>query len=114
MRHTGFEFVHPGNSPGPLAFSDKDYLASLISGVGFNNLNIDTVTTTIDTDDTPEIDAKLMMDIGFAARILREADQGKIDYEEVRKSFVENSKKKQTNGIISYKATIFLVNAKSN
>ena len=69
------------NAPGPLAFSDKSYLLGILQSSGFSNSRIEVVKTTVDTLDTPEEDAALLMQIGFGARAVREAelDQKRTD-----------------------------------
>lgn len=99
------------NAPGPLAFSDKDYLLGILQLSGFSNSHIEAVKTTVDTMDAPEEDAALLMQIGFGARAVREADLDQKRTDELFQLFLANSKVRQRDGIIKYDATVYIVTA---
>lgn len=104
-----YEFV--ANAPGPLAFSDKEYLAGVLQSSGFSNCNIEVVKTTVDTTDTPEEDAALLMQIGFGARAVREAELDQRRTDDLYQLFFANSKARQHDRVIKYGATIYVVTA---
>ena len=105
------EYELHANAPGPLAFSDKSYLLGILQSSGFSNSHIEVVKTTVDTSDTPEEDAALLMQIGFGARAVREAELDQKRTDELFELFLANSKERQSNGIIKYAATVYIVTA---
>ena len=105
------EYELVANAPGPLAFSDKDYLSGILQSSGFSNSNIEVVKTSVDTEDTPEEDATLLMQIGFGARAVREAELDQRRTDELYQLFLANSKARQSDGIIKYAATVYIVTA---
>jgi SAM-dependent methyltransferase len=105
------EYELVANAPGPLAFSDKDYLSGILQSSGFSNSSIEVVKTSVDTADTPEEDATLLMQIGFGARAVREAELDQRRTDELYQLFLANSKARQSDGIIKYAATVYIVTA---
>ena len=108
---TGVTFAEPGKEPGPLAFSDRTYLSSILKTAGFSSVNIDTVETCISTKDSVEKNASLLMKIGMGFRAIKEADPTAEVLDEIREAFVTDGKKRLQNGLISYDATIYRVSA---
>ena len=70
---TGVSFAEPGNEPGPLAFSDRTYLSSILKAAKFSSINIDVLETSITTKDSVEKNASLLMEIGMGFRAIKEA-----------------------------------------
>lgn len=110
-RMTGSEPVMPGRGPGPMAFSDKDYLQQILTDAGFAHHQIDAVSTFVQTADTIDENADLLMNIGPAARILREAEADEALRAKVRDALCAGGRDRQREGIISYDATIYRVSA---
>ena len=104
-----YEFL--ANAPGPLAFSDKQYLSGILQSSGFSNCQIEVVKTTLDTADTPEEDAALLMQIGFGARAVREAELDHKRTDELYQLFLSNSRARQNDGFIKYDASVYIVTA---
>ncbi len=104
-----YEFL--ANAPGPLAFSDKQYLSGVLQSSGFSNCQIEVVKTTLDTADTPEEDAALLMQIGFGARAVREAELDQKRTDELYQLFLSNSRARQNDGFIKYDASVYIVTA---
>ena len=104
-----YEFL--ANAPGPLAFSDKHYLSGILQSSGFSNCQIEVVKTTLDTADTPEEDAALLMQIGFGARAVREAELDQKRTDELYQLFLSNSRARQNDGFIKYDASVYIVTA---
>ena len=71
---TGVSLGEPGREPGPLAFSDRAYLSSILQEAEFSSVNIDVVETSISTRDSVEKNAALLMEIGMGFRAIKEAD----------------------------------------
>ena len=106
---TGVSFAEPGREPGPLAFSDRSYLYSILKAADFSSVNIDTVETKIMTKDSAEQNASLLMEIGMGFRAIKEAAPSNDVLTEIREAFVTDGNKRLQNGIISYDATVYLV-----
>lgn len=110
-RMTGSVPVLPGRNPGPMAFSDTEYLRHILVDAGFAHHQIDKVHTFVQTKDTAEVNADLLMTIGTAARILRDAEADDALREKVRDALCEGGRARTRDGIISYDATIYRVSA---
>ena len=108
---TGVTFAEPGKEPGPLAFSDRSYLFSILKAAEFSSINIDIVETSISTKDSVEKNASLLMEIGMGFRAIKEADPTDEVLDDIREAFIADGKKRFKNGLISYDATIYRVSA---
>ena len=74
-------------------------------------MNIDVVETSINTRDSVEQNAALLMEIGMGFRAIKEADPSDEILSEIRQAFINDGHKRLENGVISYGATIYLVSA---
>ena len=108
---TGVSFAEPGKEPGPLAFSDRTYLSSILKNAEFSSINIDIIKTSISTTDSVEKNASLLMEIGMGSRAIKEAAPTDEVLNEIREAFVADGNKRLQNGLISYDATIYRVSA---
>ena len=108
---TGVSFAEPGKEPGPLAFSDRTYLSSILKAAEFSSINIDIVETSISTKDSVEKNASLLMQIGMGFRAIKEATPTDEVLNEIKEAFVADGNKRLQNGLISYDATIYRVSA---
>tara|TARA_Y100001978_G_C23278409_1_gene239169 strand:- start:37 stop:510 length:474 start_codon:yes stop_codon:yes gene_type:complete len=108
---TGISFAEPGREPGPLAFSDRSYLYSILKAADFSSVNIDTVETNIITKDSAEQNSSLLMKIGMGSRAIKEAAPSDDVLAAIKEAFVKDGTKRLQNGLISYDATIHLVSA---
>ena len=108
---TGVSFAEPGNEPGPLAFSDRAYLSSILKAAEFSSINIDVLETNITTKDSVEKNASLLMEIGMGFRAIKEAVPTAEVLDEIREAFITDGNKRLKNGYISYDATIYRVSA---
>ena len=108
---TGVSFAEPGKEPGPLAFSDRTYLSSILKAAEFSSINIDIIKTSISTKDSVEKNASLLMEIGMGFRAIKEAAPTNEVLNEIREAFVADGNKRLKNGLISYDATIYRVSA---
>lgn len=111
MDITGVSLPAPGKEPGPLAFSDYDYLSSILKNSGFSSVKIDVVESVIRTEDSPEENASLMMEIGMGFRAIKEAQPTPEMLENIEKAFVLDGSLRQRDGVIDYGATIYRVTA---
>ena len=110
-RHTNAPVITPGTAPGPMAFSDRDYLSGILRRAGYQATEIATQHTTLDTQQSPQEDAALMMKIGAGARMLFEAEPSKAQVHSVQEDFERMSAAKRSGGITRYPATIHVVTA---
>ena len=108
---TGVSLDAPGKEPGPLAFSDFDYLSSVLEKSGFSSVKIEVVETGITTEDDAEENASLLMEIGMGFRAIKAAEPTPEMLKSIRKSFIQDGLLRQKNGLISYGATIYRVTA---
>ena len=108
---TGVTFAEPSREPGPLAFSDRNYLYSILKNAEYSSINIDVVETSISTKDSVEKNASLLMEIGVASRAIKEAAPTDEALKEIREAFVTDGNKRLLNGLITYDATIYRVSA---
>jgi SAM-dependent methyltransferase len=60
----------PARAPGPLAFSEPDYVFDILSAAGFKDIQIEIVATTMISADPPEQQAELYLTGGPAARLM--------------------------------------------
>ena len=108
---TGVSFAEPGKEPGPLAFSDRSYLSSILKTAEFSSINIDTIETRISTKDSVEKNASLLMEIGMGFRAIKEANPTDDVLDEIREAFITDGINRLQNGLIRYDATIYRVSA---
>lgn len=108
---TGVSLDSPRKEPGPLAFSDRAYLLSILQTAGFSSVKINTVETSIKTKDSPEKNAALLMEIGMGFRAIKEAQPKPELLSVIKRAFIQDGISRRENGLISYKATIFKVTA---
>ena len=113
LQHTDQPFIAPGRAPGPLAFSDAAYLRSLLEEAGFQQIEIAKTPTQVTTKDSPEEDAKLLMQIGLATRIMTLAEMGEAERAEVFRSMLAQSAACHQDDKISYDATVYIVAARA-
>ena len=108
---TGVSFEEPGREPGPLAFSDRTYLSSILKAAEFSSINIDILETSLTTKDSVEKNASLLMEIGMGFRAIKEAAPSDEVLAEIREAFIADGNKRLQNGLISYGAKIYRVSA---
>tara|TARA_B100001057_G_scaffold313218_1_gene313359 strand:- start:410 stop:1255 length:846 start_codon:yes stop_codon:yes gene_type:complete len=108
---TGVSFAEPGNEPGPLAFSDRTYLSSILKAAEFSSIKIDVLETSLNTKDSAEKNASLLMEIGMGFRAIKEAAPSDEVLAEIREAFIADGNKRLQNGLISYGAKIYRVSA---
>ena len=97
-------------SPGPFAFHQQKYIRNILNKSNFKNCIIKNVKTTLKTN-TIHTDNEIMMQIGTAARVLRDNKASKIVYSRVKSIIYEKLKKEIFYKKLGYKANIFLVKA---
>ncbi len=98
-------------SPGPFAFSDKDYIEKILKKSEFRDIIIETVYKNISTKDSLEKDVEMMLSMGPRAQILSEANLSNEKMLIIRNKIEELCKKRQKNGEITYRACLNYVSA---
>jgi len=111
IRHLNKDFPEITRSPGPLAFSEEKYINEILSNSGFKNIKVEKVYSLITTNDSPEKNGELLLNIGSGGRLLADANLSKKELSVIRDEMVEISQKRQKNGKITYKACLNYVSA---
>jgi SAM-dependent methyltransferase len=64
----------PPRAPGPLAFSEPDYVREILEAAGFTAVTIDRHVVTLTGAPTAEAEARLVCEVGPVARLIRERE----------------------------------------
>lgn len=70
-KHLGSPEPTPPRAPGPLAFSDPEYVAEILDTAGYHGIEIDTVQTTVSSIDSLPQAAEFCLRMGPAARLIK-------------------------------------------
>jgi ubiquinone/menaquinone biosynthesis C-methylase UbiE len=111
IRHLNKEFPEITRAPGPLAFSEADYVKEILVSSQFKNVKVEKVYSSISTNDSAEKDGDLLLKLGLGGRLLADANLSKKELSVIRDEMVEISQKRQKNGKITYKACLNYVSA---
>ena len=111
IKHINKEFPEITRAPGPLAFSEEDYVKEILMSSKFKNVKIEKVYSSISTNDSAEKDGALLLKLGLGGRLLADANLSKKELSIIRDEMVEISQKRQKNGKITYKACLNYVSA---
>ncbi len=76
----------PLRAPGPLAFSETDYVVDILSQAGFREISVAVETVFLERDGPVEEAAQLAANLGPSNRIVREFDGTQADFEEIARS----------------------------
>jgi len=108
---TKFEFQWPGRDPGPLAFSEQDYVRSILQDAGFSAITIDRVETEVTTNEHPETNATFLMNMGMGFRAIELSKPDDQMREDIRQALIADGRAHQEGQTISYKALVYVVTA---
>jgi len=108
---TKFDFQWPGRDPGPLAFSDHDYVRSILRDAGFSAITIDRVETEVTTKDHPEANATFLMNMGMGFRAIELSKPDEQMREDIRQALIADGRAHKQGQSISYKAVVYAVTA---
>ena len=111
IKHLNKDFPEISRAPGPLAFSEKDYINEILISSNFKNVRIDKVHSSISTKDSAEKDGELLLKLGLGGRLLADANLSKKELSQIKDEMIDISKKRQKNGKITYKACLNYVTA---
>jgi SAM-dependent methyltransferase len=88
LRHLGPPAPQPLRAPGPLAFSDPDYVRSILDTAGFVDIAIDRETPLI-TSSTPEEEAEHACIMGPSGRLIDEKKPDEVLRETIRQEMTQ-------------------------
>ena len=88
LRHLGPPAPQPPRAPGPMAFSDPDYVRSILETAGFADIAIDRETPLI-SGSTPEEEAEHACIMGPSGRLIDEKKPDEAQRETIRREMVE-------------------------
>ena len=111
IKHLNKEFPEITRAPGPLAFSDEDYVKEILETSKFRNVKVEKAYSSISTNDSAKKEGDLLLKIGLGGRLLAEANLSEKRLSAIRDELVEVSQKRQKNGKITYKACLNYVSA---
>ena len=111
LKHTGKEYRDSGTEPGPTAFSDNDYVKSILNSSGFSNVSIETVQTRLSAKMTPEFDAGLHMEYGPSSLLIREAQPDEVMRQKIYEELLSVCTRHQEGEYVSHDAAINIVSA---
>ena len=111
IKHLNKEFPEITRAPGPLAFSEADYVKEILVSSQFKNVKVEKVYSSISTNDSAEKDGDLLLKLGLGGRLLADANLSKKELSVIRDEMVEISQKRLKNGKITYKACLNYVSA---
>ena len=111
LKHTGKEYTDTGTEPGPMAFSDNDYVESILSSAGFANVSIETVKTRLSAKMTPEFDAGLHMEYGPSSILIRDAQPDETMKQKIYEELLSVCTSHQEGEYVSHDTAINIVSA---
>jgi SAM-dependent methyltransferase len=88
FRHLGSPAPTPPHAPGPLAFSDRNYVRSILEGAGFTNIVVDRETPDI-IGSSPEEETEYACTMGPAARPIEEKKPAEAMRATIRREMIE-------------------------
>ena len=111
LRHLGPPPPTPPRMPGPLAFSDQDYVRSILDTAGFADVVIDRETPVI-FGSTPEEEAEYACAMGPPARLIDEKKPSEAVRQTIRREMVEAFAAYAQGKEMRRPSTVFLVTAR--
>ena len=111
IKYLNKDFPEISRAPGPFAFSEEEYVKQILEASAFKNVKVEKVYSLISTNDSAVKDGDLLFNIGLAGRLLSEESLPEEELSIIRDEIIEMSKKRQENGITTYKACLNYVSA---
>ena len=111
LRHLGPPAPQPPHMPGPLAFSDPDYVRSILTEAGFADVQIDRETPDI-ISSTPEEEADFALIMSPAGRLIDEKKPDDVVRETIRREMVQAFAVFAQGKEMLLPSTVFLVSAR--
>ncbi len=110
LRHLGPPAPTPPHAPGPLAFSDRDYVRSILKAAGFADIVIDRATPDI-IGSTPADEAEYACVMGPPARLIDEKKPDQAVRATIRREMIEAFAAYARGGPMLLPSAVFLVTA---
>lgn len=110
QRHLGLPAPKPAHAPGPLAFSDPDYVRSVLGTAGFGGIEIYRETLDI-VGASPEEEAEHACTRGPSGRLIDEKTPSEDLRRTIRREMAEAFAAEARGGALRLGATVFLVTA---
>jgi SAM-dependent methyltransferase len=111
LRHLGAPAPTPPHAPGPLAFSDRDYVRSILERAGFADVVIDRETPDI-IGSTPAEEAEYACVMGPPARLIDEKKPDQPVRATIRQEMADAFAAYARGGPMRLPSTVFLVTAR--
>jgi SAM-dependent methyltransferase len=111
LRHLGPPAPTPPHAPGPLAFSDREYVRSILESADFAEIVIDRETPDI-IGSTPEEEAEYACVMGPPARLIDEKKPDQAVRATIRREMAEAFAAYARGGPMLLPSTVFLVTAR--
>lgn len=111
-QHLGAPEPTQPRAPGPLAFSEQDYVADILIRSGFRDITIDTVARKLTGPEPVEIQADLYLKLGPAARLLTATAPTDAVINMLTADLIAELKKYRSSEGISLDATVHFVSAR--
>jgi SAM-dependent methyltransferase len=111
LRHLGAPAPTPPHMPGPLAFSDQDYVRSILEASAYADVMIKRETPDI-IGSTPEEEAEFACSMGPPARLIDEKKPDDALRETIRREMTEAFAGYARSGPMLLPSTVFLVTAR--
>jgi SAM-dependent methyltransferase len=110
LRHLGPPAPTPPHAPGPLAFSDRDYVRSILDRAGFTNIVVDRETPDM-IGSSPEEETEYACTMGPPARLIDEKKPDQAVRTAIRREMTEAFAAYARGGPMLLPSTVFLVTA---
>jgi ubiquinone/menaquinone biosynthesis C-methylase UbiE len=108
-RHLGAPEPKPPRAPGPLAFSEAEYVQDILARAGFANIRIDPFRTAMESSETLEQQAKLFLKLGPAARLIAEREPDAETLQTLTSDLITELAGYKTGDQVSLRATVYYV-----
>ena len=110
-RHLGPPEPKPPRAPGPLAFSEPEYVEEILCFAGFHGIDIHCSETTITSTETPEQMAALFLKLGAAARLVAERQPDSEKLQVITNELTSELQQCHTDNGVTLGATVYYVSA---
>jgi SAM-dependent methyltransferase len=110
MRHLGPPAPKPPHAPGPMAFSDPDYVRSFLGAAGFDGVRIDRETANI-FGSSPQEEAEHACLMGPSGRLIDEKNPDEATRQAIRRELEEAFAAHAGGKEMLLRATMFVVTA---
>jgi hypothetical protein len=111
-QHLGPPEPTPPRAPGPLAFSEPEYVESILEKAGFREIQFDTVETAMKGSEPAEQQAELYLKMGPAARLVAAKSPEPFTLKELTADLVNELRKYETKDGVELGAKVHYVFAR--